>query len=257
VYLLYLDESGNENDPADMHFVLAGAAIFERQAYWLSRTIDDMQERHFPGKPPITFHAASIRAGKGFWRRIKPTVREAVLKDISQAIANAPPLDLALFGAAIQKTDRLYGEEAVKRAAQQVCQRFDLLLARHYHEFNNPQRGLLIFSEGNYDKRVKVWVKEFRELGTEFGSIRNFADVPFFASMPDTRLLQIADYIAHALFLLYERKCPDYIREIIGRFDQKDGILHGLVHYTPRGTKDCDCPACASRRTPSDFGSWL
>jgi hypothetical protein len=32
VHLLYLDESGNPDDAADGHFVLAGVSVFERMA---------------------------------------------------------------------------------------------------------------------------------------------------------------------------------------------------------------------------------
>jgi len=66
VYLLYLDESGNENDPRDRYFVLAGIALFERQAWFLSQAIDAIQSRYFPGMQPVDFHASEIRSGRGF-----------------------------------------------------------------------------------------------------------------------------------------------------------------------------------------------
>ncbi len=68
MYLLYLDESGNENDPADRHFILAGAAVFERVTYFVTQTAARIQSKYFPDAPPIPFHATEIRAGKGFWR---------------------------------------------------------------------------------------------------------------------------------------------------------------------------------------------
>ena len=74
LYLLYLDESGNPDDPTDRHFVLAGAAVHERQTYWLSRDMEEIQARYFPGVQPITFHASEIRSGRGFWRRVQPAV---------------------------------------------------------------------------------------------------------------------------------------------------------------------------------------
>ena len=40
MYLLYLDESGNENDPNDRYFVLAGLALFERQTYFLAQAFE-------------------------------------------------------------------------------------------------------------------------------------------------------------------------------------------------------------------------
>ncbi|MFN2446990.1 MAG: DUF3800 domain-containing protein [Vicinamibacterales bacterium] len=52
MYLLYLDESGNPDDPADKHFVIGGIAVFERVTFFLSKDVDSIQEKHFPGRPP-------------------------------------------------------------------------------------------------------------------------------------------------------------------------------------------------------------
>src|SRR5712692_9216144 len=89
VYLLYLDESGNEDEPAYRHFVLGGAAVFERSTYFLSQALDGIQTTHFPGVQPVPFHASHIRAGKGFWRGVSQAVKQAVLTDVIGAIANA------------------------------------------------------------------------------------------------------------------------------------------------------------------------
>ena len=43
MYLLYLDESGNEKGAEDRHFVLAGVAAFERQTYFLEQALDQIQ----------------------------------------------------------------------------------------------------------------------------------------------------------------------------------------------------------------------
>ena len=151
----------------------------------------------------------------------------------------------------------LYGEKAVEHATEQVCSRFDIFLSRRANDLNDPQRGLLIFSEGRFDKRAKVWVKGFRELGTRWGVLRNLSDIPYFASVKDTRLLQVADFVAHAVFLSYDRRDPSLVRRLLHRFDQKDGILHGLAHYRSDRTKPCDCPSSLTRSHPGDFGPWL
>lgn len=36
MHLLYLDESGNPDDPADKHFILAGLSAFEKNTHFLS-----------------------------------------------------------------------------------------------------------------------------------------------------------------------------------------------------------------------------
>jgi len=136
-----------------------------------------------------------------------------------------------LFAAVVEKNERLYGEEAVKHATEEVCRRFDILLARRYQEHDDPQRGLIVFAESSYQKRARIWVRGFRELGTRWGAI-NLCDIPYFAQARETRLLQAADTIAHGVFLLYERRNASIMRTLVRRFDQRDGVLHGLAHVT-------------------------
>ena len=254
MYLLYLDESGNPDDPADKHFVIGGVAIFERVTFFLSHEVDLIQQKHFPGLPPIEFHASHIRNGKGFWRGIDAPTRDFVLQDLAQVIAKANNPGVVLFSAVIEKSASIYGEEAVKVATEQVCKRFDTFLTRRAQEHNDPERGLLVFAESHYQQRAKLWVRGFRELGTQWGVLRNLSDIPYFASTRESRLLQLADFVSHSVFLLYERADVSLAKSIVHRLDQKDGRIHGLVHISTRKGAGCDCPVCASRRVPHNFG---
>lgn len=257
MYLLYLDESGNENDPSDRYFVLAGLALFERQTYFLSQRLRDVQEKHFPNQPPIPFHASEIRSGRGLWRRVSKEKRQEIVDDVIGAITATPDRGLKLYAAAIEKDSEIYGEDAVEAATEQVCKRFDTFLTRRYREHDDPQRGLLIFSEGRFDARAQLWVRGFRRRGTQWGSINNLADIPYFASMKESRLLQAADFIAHATWLLYERRDDTLARQLLRHFDWEDGVIHGLVHVGPSRGRNCDCPACSSRRIRGSFGAWI
>jgi hypothetical protein len=155
MYLLYLDESGNESDPTDKFFVLGGAAVFERQTFFLSQSLETVQTKHFPGVPPLEFHASPIRTGRGFWRNIPEPKRIEVLDDIADVIANANEPGVSLFAAAIEKSAALYGEDAVLHATEQILSRFDRFLAKR-GELGDQQRGLVVFAEGRFDKRAKV-----------------------------------------------------------------------------------------------------
>lgn len=254
MYILYLDESGNPDNPEDRHFVLAGVAVFERVTYFLSQAVDQVQSAHLPGLEPLPFHAAEMRAGKGFWRKIEAATRLAILHDLAKVLADANRSGVVLFAAAVEKNAACHGEEAVKRAAEEICRRFDIYLKRLYRERDDPQRGLLVFADSSYRKRHRLWVREFRQLGTRWGAINNLSDIPYFAEPAETRPLQLADLISHATFLLYERRKPELMRALLSRFDQKNGVLHGLMHVT--ADDQCGCPACASRRSPGDFGDW-
>jgi hypothetical protein len=257
MYLLYLDESGNESDPTDRYFVLAGAALFERVTFFLSRELESVQTKHFPGLPPIEFHASAIRAGKGFWRNVPEGKRSEILGDIADAIAKANDPGMILFAAAVEKSASLYGEDAVAHATEQILSRFDRFLSRR-NEQDDPQRGLLVFAEGKFDKRAKMWVRDFRQLGTRWGLLRNLSDIPYFASVKETRLLQVADFVAHSVFLLYERRDPTFIAKFIHRFDQRDGTIHGLRHFrSGAAVGQCECPACHNWNHPGRYGPWL
>lgn len=257
MHLLYLDESGNENDAKDAYFVLAGISLFERQTYFLSKALDEIQEQHFPGRQPIQFHATDIRNAHGFWRNVPPPTRRQVLSDITTAVLNSPAKGRTLYAAAIEKTGMLWGEPAVEKATEEICRRFDIRLMRLYQEQNDRQRGLLIFSEGRLDARAKIWVRGFHQRGTSWGAINNLADIPYFASPRESRLLQVADFVAHATWLLYEKRDPSLIKDLIRAFDSDGDVLHGLVHVRATPHIVCDCPACASRRNPGTLGSWV
>jgi hypothetical protein len=180
--------------------------------------------------------------------------RRAALSDLAAAVLASRGRGRILYAAAIEKTAELWGEHAAERATEEVCRRFDIRLTRCFQEENNPQRGLLVFSEGRFNARAKLWVRGFHKRGTQWGAINNLADIPYFASTRESRLLQAADLIPHAVWLLYERRDPRLVGALIRCSDERDGTLHGLVHVRPPSSAPCDCPACAIRRTPGDFG---
>lgn len=234
MYVLYLDESGDENNAANRHFVLAGVAAFERQIHFLSEAADAIQNRHLPGLEPVPFHASPMRKGKDFWRKVPEEKRLQMVTEVGKVLADSDHRGVVLFGVAVEKSARCYGEAAVQLAVEEVCGRFNLFLARRHKYDSDTQRGLIVFAEGRFDKRAKTWVRTFRRSGTRIGSIRNFAeDLPYSASANDSRMLQLADYVAHAIFLKYEQGDDSLLRPIRNKFDHDDGRNHGLVLKQP------------------------
>ncbi len=230
MYVLYLDESGNEGNPADRHFVLAGVAAFERQIHFLSEGLDAVQKHHLPGLEPIPFHASPMRKGKDFWRKVPEDKRREMLADTGGVLASSDPRGVVLFGVAVEKSATCHGEAAVQLAVEEICGRFNLFLHRLHRDDANTQRGLLVFAEGRFDQRAKIWVRTFRRSGTRIGPIRNFAeDLPYSASANDSRMLQLADYVAHAIFMKYEQGDDSLLIPIQHKFDSFEGRNHGLV----------------------------
>jgi len=165
MYLLYLDDSGNPDDAADKHFVLGGCALFERQTYYLRNNLEGIQQIYFPNEQPVPLHASKIRSGTGFWRTLSEDTRKGVIEDIGNAILNTRHPGLVLFATVVRKDAACHGTDAVRLATEDLCKRFDIFLMRRANEHDDRQRGLLVFSQGKYDQRSKLWVKEFRSLG--------------------------------------------------------------------------------------------
>lgn len=88
----------------------------------------------------------------------------------------------------------------------------------------------------------------FRTLGTSWGVIRNLADTPFFVDSRASRVIQLADHVAYAVFRRYQAGDTQYLDRIASKFHSVDGVVHGLAHKEP-GKPDCMCIACLSRRS--------
>jgi hypothetical protein len=254
LYLLYIDESGNENGD-DRFFVLAGVALFERQTWHLANALEGLQRDVFPDEH-LAFHVEHIRSGKKQWRKIgNREARAAIVDRLCDAVMDSPHRGRKFFAVVVEKTAEMRGEAAVARATEELSRRFDLFLARQPRE----ERGLMIFSEGRFDARARILISGFRTEGTQWGTLRRLADVPYFAPMKETRLLQVADLIAHAVWIQYERGDSTLLRRMASGFDQRRGVLDGLVHYRPGlSPQHCDCPACSSRTSRGqNWGPWL
>ena len=104
----------------------------------------------------------------------------------------------------------------------------------------------MVFDHASYEKDLKFLMEQFHSYGTRFTSIYNIVEAPFCVDSASTRLLQVADFVSYAMYRRYETGDARYIDLINHRFDELDGVCHGLAHATSNST--CMCPACLSRR---------
>jgi hypothetical protein len=151
------------------------------------------------------------------------------------------------FGVAVEKKA---APNPVEYAFEELCNRFDLFLSRHYQSRGgrdeDKQRGLIVMDQSHYEQPLQALARDFRVSGTRWGHMRNIAEVPLFVDSRASRLIQLADLIAFSMWRKYEHQDGRFFDPIISRFDADGGDIHGLVHYRAMG-KDCYCPACLSR----------
>jgi len=252
MYLLYLDDSGSAPNPTESHLVLGGVSIFERQVHWVSQELDRIAERIYPENPrAVEFHASEIFSRrKPPWKSLSRTQSKNVIKDVLNVLVNSHESTTA-FACAVHKAS-YPGHDPMEMAFEDLCTRFDLQLRRFYTQNQNTQRGLIILDKSAYETSLQRLSQQFRTHGTRWRFLRNMVDVPLFVDSKASRLVQLADHVAYAVFRRYTAEDTSYLDPIVRKFDAEEGHIHGLVHkqnYDP----NCPCPACMSRRlTESD-----
>jgi hypothetical protein len=164
----------------------------------------------------------------------------AVLRVLSRAYESARAFACAVHKASYPDKD------PVELAFEDHCSRFDRYLA-WLSAAGHRERGLLILDESSRETSLQRMAKDFMSLGTTWGVIRNLADIPFFVNSRASRVVQLADHVACAVFRRYEAGDTQYLDVVASRFDSAEGVLHRLAHKQTYDLQ-CMCPACMSRR---------
>jgi len=79
---------------------------------------------------------------------------------------------------------------------------------------DDTQRGLILFDESSTEQRIQTLAREFKYAGHSYGVTRNYAEVPVFLDSRASRLIQLADLIAYALFRHFEHGDSKYYQVI-------------------------------------------
>lgn len=226
MYLLYVDESGSTKDVKQQFFVLAGFCIFERQGFWISRELDKIAAQFNPADPTIVeLHGSPMLMGRGMWRHIPKDDRKQAIEDALKVFERSHPSN-RIFASVVKKT-AASPRDPVEFAFEQLSSRFDQYLMR-LHKGGDTHRGIVIFDKSTYETTIQSLATDFRTIGHRWGVIRNLAEVPLFLDSKASRLIQLADLIAYAIFRHYEHTDSTLFSIISNRFDAEGGIVHGL-----------------------------
>jgi hypothetical protein len=230
--------------------VLGGVSVYEAQAHWFTQELDQLASTINAANP----QAVEFRASEIFSRRTDPwrgmTRQESrgVIKAVLDVLKRS--FDTArAFACAIHKAS-YPGRDPVELAFEDLCSRFDMYLNR-LRAAGDRQRGILILDKSSQETTLQRMATEFRALGTRWGVIRNLAETPLFVDSRASRLVQVADHVAYAVFRRYNSSDASYFDIFASKFDAHEGIIHGLAH---KQTVDatCMCIACVTRRAAHD-----
>jgi hypothetical protein len=212
--------------------VLAGVSVSERATHWIEEGLDLIAQRFAPHDPrSMELHGSPMRSGRDEWKGVKQADRNTAMKDaLTFGVANQSQR-VRLFGACIKKAS-CHGHDPVEMAFEQLSNRFDLFLGRLYKKHDDKQRGIIIFDKASTEKRIQTLARDFKVSGHKWGKSRNYAEVPVFLDSRASRLIQLADLVAFALFRFHEHNDNSLYDIIKYRFDSEGGVEHGLyVRY--------------------------
>jgi hypothetical protein len=246
MHLLYLDDAGSLHNPTEDYLVLGGVSVYEAQADFITRELDKLAQSIDAANPySIEFHASEIFSRRiAPWNKMSRAEAQGVIKAVLRVLADCYETARA-FACAIHKPT-ITAPDLLEVAFEDLCSRFDLFLQR-LRSTGDRQRGLIILDESSHETSLQQMARNFRVLGTKWGGIHNLADTPLFVDSKASRVVQLADHVAYAVFRRYNASDTQYFDVISGKFDSQDGVIHGLRHLQKQNA-NCMCPACMSRR---------
>lgn len=242
-----MDESGDPEAWNHSNFVLGAVAVHEGQVFHLGKKLDDVQARFFPSwQVPLGFHATEIRGGKNPpFKQLSPPARSQLMFEIYDCISTAGFPQLVAFATVMHVSTAQSTHQVLHDTFQDVLQRFNIFLTRQ-HKFGQTNKGLVIIDQAR-QARYRELFADFKRAGTQFqGPLSNVIDIPYFAGRRDTRMLQLADFCAYAVFRNYEYNDNSYFQRILPKFDRRGprDPPDGLKHFT---LVNCACEACVWR----------
>jgi len=228
--------------------VIGGVAVHEGQVYGVGNQIGRLQKKYFPGiEIPIPFHATEIRRGKGQFKEFSPNKRDKILQDVCAVIGSALFPNMIVFATAMDITAAKNPAQSRRDVFEDVCEKFNGFLT-HQHRIGHTNKGLLLIDE-NRAGEYRELVNDFKQ-GTKHGYLGNVIDIPYFARCHQTRMLQLADFVANVIFRYYERGDRanlDIILPCFYRGAKGKKISAGFGHII-NDFKRCGCLVCSERK---------
>lgn len=248
MHILYLDDSGSVANADERYFVLAGVSVPEGSVRWLGYRLEELAIEVLPDDPrSVEFHASEIFGGRGpIWSRYrKRQQRIQWIKRVISVLQNAYA-SIRVFACAVHK-ESYPGKDPVELAFEDISSRFNHYLDR-VSDDTDQALGMIVLDRSSYENSLQSLAYEFRRDGNRWGGqLRRLIEVPLFVDSQASRVIQLADHIAYAVFRYYNAEDLGYVNLLQGKFDEYGGVLHGLSHMQI-GNRDCLCAGCISRR---------
>ena len=216
--------------------------MHEGQWRTLTRQLDDIKKNNFPTAGAfLEFHASEMRTGARSFRGLPRPARVKAIREVYEVISRAT--GLTLFAAVMDKqafrTKYENKVEVYRGAFEGISTMFDFFLRRKQRQSERVGKGIVVFDEArpSLSKEIRRLLTEFQASGTRWSSLDCIIETAFFFDSRSSRLMQIADFAAYAVYRWYEHGDDSYFSLIQPKFDRQGSKLHGLKCYPLESTK--------------------
>jgi hypothetical protein len=202
----------------------------------ITSQLDDIQSSNFPTAGAfLEFHASEMRTGSRSFRLLPRASRTRAIHEVYNLIASTT--GLTLFAAAVDKPAfkaKYHGKvDPYRGGFEGLSTMFDLFLKRKQRQSTRVERGIVVFDEArpSLSKEIRRLLAEFQAGGTRFGALDCIIETAFFFDSRSSRLMQLADFAAYAVYRWYEHNDATYLKLIYKKFDKQGSKIHGLKCY--------------------------
>lgn len=256
MYLMYIDESGSPSlNDGTTYYVLLGVGILSEHLKKISDAIKEVVEsvisvsssaekiemcdpfsraiRERKGgyrKKQFKLHYHDLIQGKEPYNNISETERRKIADIMFNIAVNN---EITLFAVVINK--RLHKKRyAFPRGPDLLGLEF---LTGRFEKFlqRKSDYGIMILDEKERKQNMVIrnFFQELREHGTPYHKLGRVIECVFFSPAQYCYPLQLADFLAYAVFSKYEHKKDERFKQIEGKFDVVDGNMVGLKIWEP------------------------
>ncbi|MFN8111466.1 MAG: DUF3800 domain-containing protein [Thermoleophilia bacterium] len=248
MYLLYCDESGDVTNVNDRAVVVAGVAVHEEAVRPLAGRVNEIIAEHVGKKfvRDLELHGSPLRVGRHGWQVYSSAKRASLYKSLLDLLCDwqheGSGTGVRVFATVV---DRAASESPFETGYGELLHVFDEGL-RQGRRGGNPHNGVLIADRGKYEKWLSAWVElaraRYRRPAQDNRRLYALVENPFFVDSRSTRLMQLADLVAHAFYRGFQSSDWEWAEHLQPAFEPSRG--GSGLHLVPPGT-ECHCFLCA------------
>jgi Protein of unknown function (DUF3800) len=248
MYLLYADESGDLSDPHTNVFVVGGIAVHEEAVRPLAGEINATINRYLGRSVGIRveLHGAPMRVGAGRWKAVRASKRRGLYHAMMQKLCSWEHSESASkIEPFVVIIDRNHSQSPTETAYGELLYMFDQFLREGRRE-GRMHNGVLVADRSRYERTLEAWVElartRFKRPRQDPRRLYALAETPFFVDSQSTRLMQLADLLAHAYFRAYNASDNTLAATVAQSLATVVPVR--IVHFTSDSA--CACIACQS-----------